>query len=72
MIAPIFYFRDGDLFYRGWNWGSDALARHRMERQAAVFEASHSRCPDLAAECRQALAGFDAFHRQHNHRKDAA
>ena len=71
-MSPTFYFRAGDLFYRDWNYGSDTLARLRIERHAEFFETSDARCPDLAAECRQALAEFDAFHRQHNHRKDAA
>jgi hypothetical protein len=62
-MSPTFYFKDGDLFYRDWNYGRDALARTRIERQAMQFESYADAFGDeLADQCRQALADYDTFY----------
>lgn len=61
VTEPTFFCRDGNLFYRDWCWFDDDIARARMERMAEHFESPNARCPDLARECRQALADYDAF-----------
>lgn len=60
MTAPTFFCRDGNLFYGDWCFYDD---RDRMEKLALLFEAAKYREERaLGAECRQALADFDAYH----------
>jgi hypothetical protein len=59
MIEPAATFnrKTGELAYRGF-WRS----RNDMEKQALAFEQEPWPNSELARQCRQALAAYDAFH----------